>query len=95
MLRSLIFLYVILSTDLRTEYFFFYILEYYVEWNGIKARVIRPDVECVNGVVHVIDKVLMMNSDVTVSGSAVPAVTGLATLIATFVTVAFARALHH
>ncbi|XP_071523203.1 fasciclin-1 isoform X3 [Panulirus ornatus] len=69
--------------------------EYYVEWNGIKARVIRPDVECVNGVVHVIDQVLMLNRDVTVSGSAMPAVTGMATLIATFVTVAFARALHH
>nr|XP_045611021.1 fasciclin-1-like isoform X3 [Procambarus clarkii] len=69
--------------------------EYYVEWNGIKARVIRPDVECVNGVVHVIDSVLMMNRDVTVSGSTVPMVTGLATLIATFFTVAFARVLHH
>lgn len=69
--------------------------EYYVEWNGIKARVIRPDVECVNGVVHVIDQVLMLNRDVTVSGSAMPAVTGMATLIATCVTVAFARALHH
>lgn len=43
--------------------------EYYVEWNGIRAKVIRPDVECVNGIVHVIDGVLMVNRDVTVSGS--------------------------
>ncbi|KAL7640586.1 UNVERIFIED_CONTAM: hypothetical protein RMT77_008861 [Armadillidium vulgare] len=43
--------------------------EYFLNWNGITAKVIRPDVECVNGVVHVIDKVIMVRSDVTVSGS--------------------------
>ncbi|KAK7081576.1 fatty acid synthase beta subunit fas1 [Halocaridina rubra] len=69
--------------------------EYYIEWNGIKAKVIRPDVECVNGVVHVVDKVLMKNRDVTVSGSTTPSVTGLAALLSTLITVAFARALHH
>ncbi|XP_050740112.1 fasciclin-1-like isoform X1 [Eriocheir sinensis] len=69
--------------------------EYYTEWNGVRAHVSRPDMECVNGVVHVIDRVMMMNRDVTVSGSAVPAATGQASLVATFFTVAFARALHH
>ncbi|KAK8394216.1 hypothetical protein O3P69_006417 [Scylla paramamosain] len=69
--------------------------EYYTDWNGVRAKVIRPDLKCVNGVVHVIDKVMMMNRDVTVSGSAVPAASGLASLVATFFTVAFARALHH
>lgn len=69
--------------------------EYYIEWNGIQAKVIRPDVECVNGVVHVVDKVLMMNRDVTVAGGAGTTVPGLATLLSTMITVAFARALHH
>ncbi|MPC13597.1 Fasciclin-1 [Portunus trituberculatus] len=69
--------------------------KYYTDWNGVRAKVIRPDLKCVNGVVHVIDKVMMMNRDVTVSGSAVPAASGLASLVATFFTVAFARALHH
>lgn len=54
----------------------------------------RPDLECVNGVVHVIDKVLMMKRDVTVSGSTMPTVPGMATVVATFFTIAFARALH-
>lgn len=72
------------------------ISEYYTDWNGVRAKVIRPDLKCVNGVVHVIDKVMMMNRDVTVTGSAaVPAASGLASLVATFFTVAFARALHH
>ncbi|KAK3875406.1 hypothetical protein Pcinc_019719 [Petrolisthes cinctipes] len=68
--------------------------EYTLEWNGISARVIRPDVECVNGVVHVIDKVLMARRDVTViSGSATSTATALATLAATFVAFAVARTL--
>ncbi|KAK4301176.1 hypothetical protein Pmani_026665 [Petrolisthes manimaculis] len=68
--------------------------EYTLEWNGISARVIRPDVECVNGVVHVIDKVLMARRDVTViSGSAASTATALATLAATFVAFAVARTL--
>ncbi|XP_066989543.1 fasciclin-1 isoform X4 [Macrobrachium rosenbergii] len=70
--------------------------EYYIEWNGISARVIRPDVECVNGVVHVVDKVLMLNRDVTVSGGSTgPAAAGMTALLSTLITVAFARALHH
>ncbi|XP_068225212.1 fasciclin-1-like isoform X2 [Palaemon carinicauda] len=71
--------------------------EYYIEWNGISARVIRPDVECVNGVVHVVDRVLMLNRDVTVSGggSTTSSVTGMAALLSTLITLAFARALHH
>ncbi|KAF2347996.1 FAS1 domain [Trinorchestia longiramus] len=30
--------------------------EYHVEWTGIGARVVQGDVECVNGVLHIIDK---------------------------------------
>ena len=34
--------------------------EYRLEWNGVIAKVVQADVECVNGVVHIIDKVMMM-----------------------------------
>ncbi|XP_037773100.1 fasciclin-1-like, partial [Penaeus monodon] len=56
--------------------------EYYVEWNGIRAKVVRPDVECVNGIVHVIDGVLMVNRDVTVAGSSArPSTCGILVLV--------------
>ena len=39
-----------------------------MEWQGEVARVVRPNLECTNGYIHVIDNVLMSDSDVTVSG---------------------------
>ena len=33
------------------------------------ARLIRPNLECTNGYIHVIDKVLMKRRDVTLSGA--------------------------
>ncbi|CAG0880507.1 unnamed protein product [Darwinula stevensoni] len=42
--------------------------QYEVEWHGEVARVVRPNLECTNGYIHVIDNVLMSDSDVTVSG---------------------------
>ncbi|XP_076044280.1 fasciclin 1 Fas1 domain-containing isoform X2 [Oratosquilla oratoria] len=66
---------------------------YFLEWNGIKAQVIRPDVECVNGVVHVINKVLMKSRDVTVSSATSTSSTATA-LLASFLTLLLARSLH-
>lgn len=40
-----------------------------MEWEDIEARVIRPNLECTNGYIHVIDKVLMKRRDVTLSGA--------------------------
>ncbi|RLU21789.1 hypothetical protein DMN91_006165 [Ooceraea biroi] len=37
---------------------------YQLEWNGKWIRIMRPDVECTNGVIHVIDTVLLKDSDV-------------------------------
>ena len=71
----------------------FFITDYYVEWNGIAAKVIRPDVECVNGVVHVIDKVLMMKRDITVNGSPNEHL-GSGMLLASLITFVIARAFH-
>ncbi|XP_023702117.1 fasciclin-1 isoform X3 [Cryptotermes secundus] len=42
---------------------------YYVEWQGEWIHVYRPDVECTNGIIHVIDSVFLKESDVRVSGN--------------------------
>ncbi|XP_076544328.1 fasciclin 1 Fas1 domain-containing isoform X4 [Osmia lignaria lignaria] len=43
---------------------------YQIEWEGKWIYVFRPDVECTNGIIHVIDKVFMKDSDVRVTGTA-------------------------
>ncbi|XP_020288792.1 fasciclin-1 [Pseudomyrmex gracilis] len=43
---------------------------YQVEWQGKWIRVFRPDVECTNGIIHVIDGVFLKDSDVRVTGGA-------------------------
>ena len=30
-----------------------------IEWEDLQARIIRPNMECSNGIIHVIDKVIM------------------------------------
>lgn len=41
-----------------------------VEWQGEWIRVFRPDVECTNGIIHVMEKVFLKDSDVRVTGGA-------------------------
>lgn len=41
---------------------------YLVEWQNEWIRVFRPDVECTNGIIHVIDAVFLKDSDVRVTG---------------------------
>lgn len=41
---------------------------YYLEWQGERILVSRPDVECTNGIIHVIDTVLLRDTDVRVTG---------------------------
>ncbi|XP_053973898.1 fasciclin-1 isoform X2 [Hylaeus volcanicus] len=45
------------------------IFGYQIEWEGNWIRVFRPDVECTNGIIHVIDSVFLKDSDVRVKGS--------------------------
>lgn len=45
---------------------------YYLEWQGERIHVFRPDVECTNGVIHVIDSPLLKESDVIVTGGSMP-----------------------
>ncbi|CAG5076040.1 Similar to FAS1: Fasciclin-1 (Schistocerca americana) [Cotesia congregata] len=48
---------------------------YQIEWMGKWIRVYRPDVACTNGIIHVIDDVLLMPEDVTVSGASLLTIT--------------------
>ncbi|XP_023170275.2 fasciclin-1 isoform X9 [Drosophila hydei] len=41
---------------------------YVITWNFKKINVYRPDVECTNGIIHVIDYPLLQEKDVVVSG---------------------------
>ncbi|XP_011865961.1 PREDICTED: fasciclin-1 isoform X1 [Vollenhovia emeryi] len=43
---------------------------YSLEWEGKRIKIIRPDVECTNGIIHVIDKAFLKDSDVRVTGGA-------------------------
>ncbi|XP_046418029.1 fasciclin-1 isoform X1 [Neodiprion fabricii] len=43
---------------------------YHVQWQNEWIHVFRPDVECTNGIIHVIDGVFLKDSDVQVNGSA-------------------------
>ncbi|CAH2247285.1 jg15463 [Pararge aegeria aegeria] len=43
---------------------------YYVEWNGRWIHVFRPDVECTNGIIHVIDEPFVLESDIRATGGA-------------------------
>ncbi|GIY72906.1 fasciclin-1 [Caerostris extrusa] len=63
--------------------------ELLLEWEGIQARIIRPDVQAVNGVIHVIDRVMMKRRDLTKSGSPIgPYCSSFLLVILTFVQVA-------
>ena len=41
-----------------------------VEWEDVKARLIRPNLECTNGYIHIIDRVVMKRRDVTLISDA-------------------------
>jgi hypothetical protein len=41
-----------------------------VEWEDVKARLIRPNLECTNGYIHIIDQVVMKRRDVSLISAA-------------------------
>ncbi|XP_054717752.1 fasciclin-1-like [Uloborus diversus] len=60
--------------------------ELLLEWEGLQARIIRPDVQAVNGVMHVIDRVMMKRRDLTKSSAPyVTHRTGYLPLVLTFI----------
>jgi len=38
-------------------------------YDGLSARIVRPDIECSNGYIHLIDRVVMKRRDVTLGGT--------------------------
>lgn len=62
----------LITFKLSLQEFTFLILkifaEYFAEWENVRARVVRPDVQCTDGVIHVIDHVLVQRREISVSG---------------------------
>lgn len=48
--------------------FVLFILGYTIYWNHRNIHVFRPDVECTNGIIHVIDHPFLEDSDIRVTG---------------------------
>jgi hypothetical protein len=53
-----------------------------VSFDGITARVVRGDLECTNGYIHLLDRVIMKRRDVTLAGAGVVLPSLLAVLLA-------------
>jgi len=53
-----------------------------VSFDGITARVVRGDLECTNGYIHLLDRVIMKRRDVTLAGADIVLPSFLAVLIA-------------
>ncbi len=64
-----------------------------VEWDIMSARVIRPDLRCTNGYVHVIDTVLMRNTDVHITSGARSSVAFGGAALAAVVAAVYGRSL--
>ncbi|RVE43404.1 hypothetical protein evm_011941 [Chilo suppressalis] len=67
---------------------------YYVEWNGHWIHVFRPDVECTNGIIHVIDEPFVLESDIRATGAA-DKIRVASSLFLLFVSFCFARMLEN
>lgn len=63
-----------------------------VRWENLEAKIVRPNLKCTNGYIHVIDKVIVEQRDVTLSGSS-PQTFATSTLLTTSVLLAAARRL--
>ncbi|XP_055908400.1 fasciclin-1 isoform X3 [Eupeodes corollae] len=66
---------------------------YYIQWNLKKINVYRPDVECTNGIIHVIDYPFLEEKDVVVSGGTYRTQMNLAFFIANLLLVSVAKVL--
>ncbi|XP_038220115.1 fasciclin-1 isoform X2 [Zerene cesonia] len=64
---------------------------YYVEWNGRWIHVFRPDVECTNGIIHVIDEPFVLESDIRATGAARALAHSVAVLALSFLFVRIAE----
>lgn len=57
-------------------------------WEGIRAKITRPDVKTINGVIHVIDNVLMKKRDMMTSTAAsIPVLSVMSLILVSLVSV--------
>lgn len=64
---------------------------YIITWNFKKINVYRPDVECTNGIIHVIDYPMLEERDVVVNGGSYPLGTNLCILFSNIFMIAIAK----
>nr|XP_036217251.1 fasciclin-1 isoform X4 [Bactrocera oleae] len=64
---------------------------YVITWNFKKINVYRPDVECTNGIIHVIDYPMLEERDVVVNGGSYPLGTNLSILFSNILMIAIAK----
>lgn len=56
-------------TDITRYSNIYFVSAFIIHWKGEKINVFRPNVECTNGIIHVIDFPLLKESDIQVSGA--------------------------
>lgn len=62
--------------------------EIFLVWEGIRAKITRPDVKTINGVIHVIDNVLMKKRDMMTSTAAsIPVLSVMSLILVSLVSV--------
>lgn len=54
---------------MRNFFLFFLAREIYIEWEGTRAKIISSDIHGLNGVIHIIDKVLAKKRDLKVNAA--------------------------
>jgi len=68
--------------------------ELWLVWEGIRARITRPDVHAINGVIHVIDNIFIKKRDMTTTTTATASATGIvSTLTLTLLSLLMAHTL--
>ena len=56
---------------LWTNFHFYFLAGFFIQWQNKWIQVFRPDVECTNGIIHVIDRPFLVESDIYVTGGGV------------------------
>ncbi|XP_017962946.1 fasciclin-1 isoform X13 [Drosophila navojoa] len=67
---------------------------YVITWNYKKINVYRPDVECTNGIIHVIDYPLLEEKDIVVSGGSYMPESSICIMLANLIMITVAKFLN-
>ncbi|XP_064549352.1 fasciclin-1 isoform X7 [Drosophila montana] len=67
---------------------------YVIVWNYKKINVYRPDVECTNGIIHVIDYPLLEEKDIVVSGGSYLPESSICIMLANLIMITIAKFLN-